>query len=59
MLACLKKAMTSLAAFLKAETLFAEIVQYNQSYDFSSCHIWMLKKMVSNEELKVLNCGVG
>ena len=33
--------MTSLAAFLKAETLFAEIVQYNQSYDVSNCHAWM------------------
>ena len=29
--------MTSLAAFLKAETLFLEKVQYNQSYYFASC----------------------
>ena len=36
-----RKTMTHLYNFLKVETLFCWKFQYNQSYDFSSCHVWM------------------
>ena len=37
-----RKVMTNLdSIYLKAETFLVEKVQYNQSYDFSSCHVWM------------------
>ena len=37
-----REAMRNLAAFLKAEILLCrKNIHYNQSYDFSSCHVWM------------------
>ena len=33
--------MTNLDRIFKRRHYFAKKVQYNQSYDFSSCHVWM------------------
>ena len=36
-----RNAMTNLAAYYKAETLFCQQIPYSQSYSFSSSHVWM------------------
>ena len=48
-----RKTMTHLYNFLKVETLFCWKFQYNQSYDFSSCHVWM--RQLHHKEWWVMN----
>ena len=46
----------------KQRNHFADNSSDRQSYGFSSSHVWMWEldqKRLSNEELMLLNCGVG
>ena len=51
-----RKAMTILDSIIK-ET-FANKSPSSQSYGFSSSHVWVLQRKLSEEELMLLNCGV-
>ena len=52
--------MTNLDSILKSRErhYFANIGPSSQGYGFSSGHVWMLE-LDYEEELKLLNCGVG
>ena len=57
-----RKAMTNLDSIKKQRHYFANQGPSNQSYGFSSSHVWMselTKRKLSAEELMLLNCDVG
>ena len=56
-----RKSMTNLDSILKSRDILSN--NASQSYGFSSSHVWMweldCKRKLSDEELMLLNCGVG
>ena len=57
-----RKAMTNLDSILKQRYYFADKSLSSQGYGFSSGHVWMwvgLYRKLNDEELMLLNCGVG